>query len=95
MLWEMSTSEWITSLACFSAVAYLSGYFIDRILLNNGFGTIGNWLIILVGIYVGVFSLNKYGYEMHWYPLTTLSSMVAAAALTLMFMCATKRVLNL
>ena len=95
MLWEMSISEWIMSLSCFSAVAHICGFFIDRLLLRNGFGTIGNWLVILTGLYIGLFALNKYGYETHWYPLITLSSMVVAASVVLMFMCTLKRVLNL
>jgi len=95
MLWEMSGSEWMISLAFFSCVSYLCGYIIDRIVATSGFGTIGNWLLILLGVYAGIFGLNKYGYEMHWYPLITLSTMVAAAAGTLLFMCTVKRVLNL
>ena len=95
MLWEMSTSEWVQSLAFFSSITYLSGYFIDGILNKAGFGTIGNWLLTLGGVYAGLLALNMYGYEMHWYPLITLSVIVATASATLIIMCGLKRVFYL
>ncbi|MEM9332430.1 MAG: hypothetical protein AAGA53_13960 [Pseudomonadota bacterium] len=95
MLWEMSTSEWVTSLAFFASVTYLTGYFIDGILNKSGFGTFGNWMLILVGVYAGIYALNMYGYEMHWYPLITVCAIVGAASATLIVMCGLKRMFYL
>ncbi len=95
MLWEMSTTEWILSLSFFSCISYLSGYMIDRILLSTGFGTIGNWLLVLMGVYLGIYGLSQYGYEMHWYPWITLCATVGSAAAMMLVMCGAKRVLNL
>lgn len=91
MLWELSTNEWIMSFAFFSSLTYLTGYFIDRLLLNAGFGTFGNWLLILMGVYAGIFALNMYGYEVHWYPLITMAAIVSSASMTLISMCLVKR----
>ncbi|MEM9277329.1 MAG: hypothetical protein AAGA76_02005 [Pseudomonadota bacterium] len=82
------------SFAFFSSITYLCGYFIDNILSSAGFGTFGNWLLTLGGVYSGILALNMYGYEMHWYPLITLSAIVGAAAGTLIIMCGLKRVLS-
>ena len=93
MLWEMTTSEWIMSFAFFSSLTYLVGYFIDRLLLHVGFGTFGNWMLILMGVYAGIFALNMYGYEVHWYPLITMAAIVGSASATLITMCFLKRVM--
>ena len=91
MLWELSFTDWIMSLAFFSGITFLTGYFIDRILLTAGFGAIGNWLLILGGVYAGLYGLNMYGYELHWYPVITLSAAAGAATLSLVTMCLLKR----
>ncbi|MEM7214716.1 MAG: hypothetical protein AAF423_04160 [Pseudomonadota bacterium] len=91
MLWEMSSNEWIISLTVFSCVTYICGYLIDSIAGSTAFGTVGNWILTLCGVYSGILGLNLYGYEMHWFPVITLSAIVGAAAFTLVFMCVLKR----
>lgn len=95
MLWEMSTNDWMVSAAFFCCITYLTGYLADRILLSAGFGTIGNWLLLLAGCYAGMFGVNTYGFELDWYPYITVGAIVLASTGILMSLCVVKRVFYL
>ena len=95
MLWEMSQTDWIISAAFFSCITYVTAYVADRILLTTGFGTIGNWLLLLVGCYSGLLSVNLYGHELHWNPPVTIAAVVLASAGVLMSLCLVKRVFRI
>lgn len=95
MLWDMSLHNWMISLAFFSCFAFVTGWLTDRILLSAGFGTIGNWLLVLLGSYAGLLAVNLYGYNLEWYPMITISSVVICASGIFLTMCAIKRIFYL
>ena len=91
MLWQMSTDEWLISLAFISGLAYITGWFSDRILGSAGFGHIGNWLVILLGAYGGMYLYNYYGYKLNQEPAHTLAVILGSALIALCSLCAVKR----
>jgi len=92
MLVDMSLNEWLMSIAFFSSFAFITGWLTDRILLNAGFGTVGNWMLLLMGTYAGLFAVNLYGYEFDWFPHITIAAVIGSATLLFLFMCTLKRV---
>lgn len=91
MLWQLSTNDWVVSLAFISSMSYIIGWFCDHILGATGFGHIGNWLLILLGAYSGMYALNMYGYQLTWYPHYTLAAVLCGSLVTLISMCLIKR----
>jgi len=91
MLFEMSTMDFLISLAVMCCIAYILGWFCDNILGRTGYGILGNSILVLLGIYGGLYALNEYGYEFHWVPLYTLGAALSGAFVSLFFMCFVKR----
>jgi len=91
MLYEMSDKDLIISFAFICCFSYIIGWLCDRILEKAGCGHIGNWLLILVGAYAGLYALNYSGYEFHWVPMYTLASALGGAFTMLFIMCFLKR----
>ena len=83
MLWQLSLEQWFVSLSCIGGIAYICGWIADRIMATAGFGAIGNWLLLLIGAYAGMYGYNLYGYQLNWYPLTTLYVAVGSAFILL------------
>lgn len=84
MLWEFSTEQWIVSFGFICCVTFIGGWLADRILGYSGFSVIGNWLILLVGAYVGLICYNMFGYRFHWESHFTLA-LATGSALALLF----------
>lgn len=95
MLWDMSLNDWVLSSAFFCCLAYVTAYVADLILRSTGFGTIGNWLLLLIGCYSGLLAVNLYGFELHWFPHITIAVVVAASSVLLMTMCLIKRLFGI
>ena len=72
MLWHMSSAEWMISFGFIACFTYIVGWCSDSILGNKGFGHFGNWFVLLIGAYTGMYGFNLYGYQFHWYPVFTL-----------------------
>ncbi len=94
MLWQMSFDQFLISLVGLSAVCYISGWIADGIMGAKGFGQIGNWLLLLAGTYVGMYSYNLYGYQLNWYPTMSLAVATGSASLTLVVLAAVKRAVD-
>lgn len=94
MLWQMSTGDWIVSFAFMCGMAYIVGWFCDRIMNNAGFGHLGNWLVILIGAYGGMFAYNVYGYNLEAFPQWTLGVILGSSFMTLFLLSALKRVFS-
>ena len=94
MLWDMSFQDMLVSTAFFTCFAYITGWLADRILLHLGFGTIGNWLLVLIGAYAGMFAINMQGYNLEWNPLLTVAVIIGSASGLLLLMCMVKRVFS-
>ena len=94
MLWEMSALEWTLSFAFMSGMSYITGWFCDRIMSTAGFGHVGNWVVILSGVYAGMFVYNFYGHDLEAYPQQTLAVILGSAFLALFFMSSLKRIFS-
>jgi uncharacterized membrane protein YeaQ/YmgE (transglycosylase-associated protein family) len=94
MLLEMSTNQWITSFSFACALAFLCGYIADRIMGFDGFGVIGNWLLILTGSYAAMLAYNQFGYRIEWYPLYSLAIAFGGGTALLLTLSAMKSATN-
>ena len=86
MLWDLTGQQWIVSIAFASAMAFLCGWIADRIMGYAGFGVIGNWLLLFIGAYGGLFAYNRLGYPLDQSGLLTIAvSFGSAAAMLVIF----------
>jgi len=85
MIWYLTTEQLFLSFAFICTFTYVAGWVSDRIMGYAGFGTIGNWLILLVGTYVGMYSFNSFGHMFHWNPPLTIAVVAGTACTMLVF----------
>ena len=93
MIWHLNFDELFMLFAFLATFTYICGWLIDRIMGYGGFGVIGNWLILLLGSFVGMYGYNYAGYMFHWYPYMTVGVVAAAACATLIMMAMFKALL--
>jgi uncharacterized membrane protein YeaQ/YmgE (transglycosylase-associated protein family) len=94
MLWDLSRSELIQSFSFACALSFICGYIADRIMGYTGFGVIGNWLLLLTGVYVGLFTYNQLGYNLDWFPVMTIVIAFSSATMMLMAVAGFKTATN-
>ena len=94
MLWHLSTEQWIISFSFLCTLSYICGWISDRIMGYAGFGHVGNWIIMLVGVYVGMYSYNIYGYQLDWYPVMSVAVVFGSATTLLIFLATLKSALD-
>lgn len=63
MLWEFTPQQWLTTFTLICCVSFIGGWLADRILGYAGYSAIGNWLILLLGAYLGLLCYNLFGYR--------------------------------
>lgn len=63
MLWELSSRQLLLSFSFICCATFISGWLADKILGYSGFNVIGNWLLLLLGAYVGMYAYNILGYR--------------------------------
>ncbi len=86
MLWQLHQDDWIVSFAFIAAMSFMCGWLADRILGYSGFGVIGNWLLLLVGCYVGLLVYNIYGFRLGWQPALTIAVAMAGGSVLLLML---------
>lgn len=91
MLSELSNVDWFILFSFVSGVGFITGWFCDHILGPAGFGAFGNWLLIILGAYAGMYLYNSYGFELHWNPLYTLIVVIGSPLVLLITACVAKR----
>ncbi|MFK7902840.1 MAG: hypothetical protein AB8B49_08360 [Nitratireductor sp.] len=64
MLWNLSFEQLVLSFIFVACAAFIGAYIVDKILGYAGFSVMGNWVLLLVGAYVGMYTYNKYGYSL-------------------------------
>ncbi len=84
MLWELSTNQWLLSLLFIVTLAFMCGYIADRIMGYAGFGVVGNWLLLAVGSFAGLYIYNLAGYRFEWHPQWAFAAAIAGATTMLM-----------
>lgn len=85
MLWEISNEQLIVSFALICCISFVGGWLADNILGYAGFSVIGNWILLLLGAYVGLISYNLLGYRFYINSHITYIIM-AGSALGLLFL---------
>lgn len=94
MLWELSTDQWIMSFSFVCCTAYICGWFSNTILGYSGFGALGNWIVLMIGCYAGLYLYNVYGYRFNYNPTLTISVAFGSALAMLMLMASVKAVIR-
>ncbi|MCB1440578.1 MAG: hypothetical protein H6888_12115 [Nitratireductor sp.] len=85
MLSDLTAQQWMVSFGFICCSAFICGWIADRILGYAAFGVIGNWLMLLVGAYLGLYSYNAFGYRFHWDPPMTIA-IAFGGALVMLFL---------
>ncbi len=83
MLWQLSLTEWLQSFAFIASLSYILGWFSNAIVHSNGFGHVGNWLVILAGSYLGLYVFNLQGYRFESNPNWTIAAVFVSAFVAL------------
>lgn len=94
MLWDLTTAQFIVTGSFICCTSFICGWFSDKIVGRLGFGAIGNWLLLLLGAYLGMYGYNTMGYYFQENSTKTIFVVGAAALLMLMTMMTFKRILK-
>ncbi len=95
MLWEFHNDQLLTTFSLICCFSYIAGWVTDRVIGYGGFSVIGNWLILLIGAYIGLFSYNLLGYRIQWDSHFTIMLTMGAAAAMLLTMLSIKTALRI
>ncbi len=93
MIWEFSNYEIFMSFSFIACLMYIIGWLCDGILQKMAFGHIGNWLLLLAGVFTAMYTFNSYGYEFNTYPLFTLGCLAGGTCAFFLVICFSKRFL--
>lgn len=63
MLWELTAKQLLLSFSFVCCATFIGGWLFDKILGYSGFTVIGNWLLLLIGAYVGMYAYNRFGFR--------------------------------
>lgn len=94
MLWQMTTEQWILSFSFLCTFTYVGGWMSDRIMGYTGFGALGNWILLLIGTYAGMYGFNSFGHMFHWNPGLTIAVVSSSACICLLFSAIVKTVVT-
>lgn len=94
MLWEFTFEQWIMSFAFICCCCFIGGWVADRIVGYAGFSVIGNWLLMLIGTYVGLLVYNMMGHRFAWDSQMTLAMAFGSAFAMLFVMLSVKAMLR-
>lgn len=95
MLWEMTRVDWMVSFAFACTACFICGWIADRILDHAGFGIFGNWLLLLLGAYLGLYAYNLMGNRLNWYPMFTMATGFGGGTAFLLAIAAVKSAVRL
>lgn len=61
MIWNLDTSWLMMAVAIVSMLSFFLGMALDGVMGDDGFGAVGNTVIITTGFFLGIFIANTYG----------------------------------
>lgn len=64
MLWNLDASWLMMAIAVVAVLSYFLGSAIDALMREDGFGSLGNALIISTGFFLGILLANREGYNL-------------------------------
>ncbi len=62
MIWNLDISLLLGAVTIVTIVAFFLGYMLDGVMGSDGFGAVGNTVIITAGFFIGVLTYNNYGF---------------------------------
>lgn len=86
MLWNLTLDQLFLSFSFICCATFIGGWLADKILGYSGFNVFGNWLLLLLGAYAGMYAYNKFGYRFTSNAIQTIivTSSSACAMLTIL-----------
>lgn len=61
MLWNLDFSWLMMAVAIVAMLSYMFGLALDGVMGSDGFGPLGNTVIVTAGFFLGIFAANSYG----------------------------------
>ncbi len=61
MIWNLDYEWLLMAVAIVSMLSFFLGMALDGVMEEDGFGAVGNTVIITVGFFLGIFIANTYG----------------------------------
>ncbi len=61
MIWNLDISWLMMAIAVVSILSFFLGMALDGVMGDDGFGAVGNTVIITTGFFLGIFIANSYG----------------------------------
>ncbi len=61
MLWNLDLSWLLMAVAIVAMVSYIFGMALDGVMGSDGFGALGNMVVVTAGFFLGIFVANSYG----------------------------------
>lgn len=92
MIWNLDTSWLLMAVAVVSILSFLLGMALDGVMGDDGFGAVGNTIIITSGFFLGIFLANMYGIYLKDLKLA-MTTGLCGSFLTLATLAVTKSVL--
>lgn len=62
MIWNLTGGWLFMVIAVVAMFSYLLGYFLDKIMMTDGFGVLGNMTVIAAGFVGGLYTYNVLGH---------------------------------
>jgi hypothetical protein len=78
MLWNLDPSWLLMAVTVVALLSYLFGLALDGVMGGEGFGPLGNTVIITAGFFLGIFAANSYGYRLHDMTMASGAGLVGA-----------------
>ena len=95
MLWEFHNDQLLVTFSLICCFSYICGWVADRVIGYGGFSVVGNWLILLIGAYVGLVSYNMMGNRIQWNSNFTIFLTMGSAFAMLLLMLSIKTALRI
>ena len=92
MIWNLDYSWLMMAFAIVSILSFFLGMALDGVMGDDGFGAVGNTVIITTGFFLGIFLANTYGIYLRDLKLA-ISAGLCGAFLTLATLAISKSVL--
>ena len=61
MLWNLDVSMLAFAIVTVALFSFALGMMLDGVMGEDGFGPVGNMVVITAGFFLGVFAVNSYG----------------------------------
>ena len=78
MLWNLDVSMLAFAIVTVALFSFSLGMMLDGLMGDDGFGAIGNMIVITTGFFLGVFAVNSYGLSLHDLTFATATGLSGA-----------------